>query len=123
MLRGGHARAEQWRPATNCSRAVGVAEINFEIKNLPAKPVATTDSICICMVSKSETENYKLANPEAVDSVVENGIKGSANGNVFQASLHYSVAMEKIGNIRVKDSYCDSKEVSKARWQHMLYII
>jgi hypothetical protein len=78
------------------------------------------------MASKSETENYKLANPEAVDSVVENhhdGIKGSANGNIFQASLHYSVAMEKIGNIRVKDSYCDSKEVSKARWQHMLYII
>jgi hypothetical protein len=28
------------------------------------------------MDSKSETENYKLANPEAVDSVVENGIKG-----------------------------------------------
>jgi hypothetical protein len=43
------------------------------------------------MDSKSETENYKLANPEAVDSVVENGIKGSANGNIFQASLHHSV--------------------------------
>ena len=73
--------------------------------------------------NKSETENYKLANPEAVDSVVENGIKGTANGNIFQASLYYSVAMDKNGNIRVKDSYCDSKEVSKARWQHMLYII
>jgi hypothetical protein len=52
------------------------------------------------MDSKSETENYKLANPEAVDSVVENGIKGTANGNIFQASLHYSVAMDKNGNIR-----------------------
>jgi hypothetical protein len=46
------------------------------------------------MDSKSETENYKLANPEAVDSVVENGSKGTANGNIFQASLNYSVAMD-----------------------------
>ncbi len=65
------------------------------------------------MHSKSETENYKLANPEVVDSMVENGIKGSANGNIFQASLHYSVAMDKNGNIRVKDSYYNSNEVSK----------
>jgi hypothetical protein len=39
MLRCGHARAERWRPATNCSRAIGVAEINFKTKNLPTKPV------------------------------------------------------------------------------------
>jgi hypothetical protein len=39
MLRGGHTRAERWRHATNCRQAVGVAEINFKIKNLPAKPV------------------------------------------------------------------------------------
>ncbi len=63
------------------------------------------------MDSKSETENYKLANPEAVDSVVENGIKASANGKFFQVNLQYSVAMDANGNIRVKDSYCDSKKV------------
>jgi hypothetical protein len=57
------------------------------------------------MDSKSETENYKPANSGAVDSVAENGIKGSANGNSFQATLHYSVVVDKNGNIRVKDSY------------------
>jgi hypothetical protein len=68
-------------------------------RTFPRNP-STTD----LQDSKSETENYKLANPEAVDSVVENGIKGSANGNIFQATLHYSVAMDhdKNGNIRVK---------------------
>ncbi len=86
------------------SSTVWVAEINLNLKKRHH--------------SKSETENYKLANPEAVDSVVENGIKGSANGNIFQANLHYSVAMDKNGNIRVKDCYCDSKEVKMAQWQH-----
>jgi hypothetical protein len=53
MLRCGHARAEGWRPATNCSRAVGIAEINFKKKNLPVKPVDNVGQQL--SVSKSET--------------------------------------------------------------------
>ena len=74
------------------------------------------------MCSKSESENYSLANPGEVSSVAENGPKILVDAKIISATLHYSVVMTKDGNIRVKDSYCDSKEVRETYFQRPLYI-
>ena len=74
------------------------------------------------MDTKSESENYKLVNPGEVSSVSENEPKRLVNANIMSATLHYSVVMTEDGNIRVKDSYCDSKEVSETYLQCQLHI-
>jgi hypothetical protein len=117
MLRGGHARAEEWRPAPNhwsCSRTVGVAEINFKIPNNSRE--ARENQICT-MDTKSESENYSLANPGEARSVAEIESKILVDGNIISGTLHYSVGMTEDGNIRVKDSYCDSEEESETYFQ------
>ena len=63
------------------------------------------------MDAMSEHENYSLANPGEASSVAENGPKVLVDEKIIRATLHYSVVMTEDGQIRVKDSYCDSKEV------------
>ena len=101
MLRGGRTRAEEWWPAPNhwnCSRTVGVAEINFKIPTIPRE--ARENQICT-MDTKSETENYILANPGEVSSLTENGPKVLMDSNIISANLYFSVVMTEDGNIRV----------------------
>ena len=74
------------------------------------------------MDTKSENENYSLANPGEVRSVAEYKSKLLVGANIIGAILHYSVVMTEDGNIRVKDSYCDSKEVSETYFQRQLHI-
>ena len=69
------------------------------------------------MDTKSESENYSLAIPGEARSVAENESKILVDGNIISGTLHYSVGMTEDGNIRVKDSYCDSKEVSETYFQ------
>ncbi len=69
------------------------------------------------MDTKSENEYYSIANPGEVSSVSENEPKIMVNANIMSATLHYSVVMTEDGNIRVKDSYCDSKEVCETHFQ------
>ena len=122
MLRGGHTRAEQWWPAPNhgnCSRTIGVAEINFKISRNSRE--ARENQICT-MVTKSKREKYILANPAEASLLDEDGPKVMVNSNIISATLHYSVVMTEDGNIRVKDSYCDSKEQSETYFQCPLHI-
>ena len=74
------------------------------------------------MGTMSESENYSLANPGEASSVAENGPKVLVDANIISATLHYSVVMTQDGNIRVKDSYCDSKEVSETYFQRPPHI-
>jgi hypothetical protein len=99
---------------------VGVAEIHFKIPHNCRE--ARENQICT-MDTKSESENYSLANPGEVRSVAENKSKLLVDANIIGATLHYSVVMTEDGNIRVKDSYCDSKEVSETYFQRQLHII
>ena len=101
MLRGGCTRAEEWWPAPNhlnCSRTVGVAEINFKIPTIPRE--ARENQICT-MDTKSESENYILANPGEVSSLTENGPKVLMDSNIISANLYFSVVVTEDGNIRV----------------------
>ena len=74
------------------------------------------------MGTMSESENYSLANPGEASSVAENGPKVLVDANIISATLHYSVVMTQDGNIRVKDSYRDSKEVSETYFQRPPHI-
>ncbi len=49
--------------------------------------------------------------------MAENESKILVDGNIISGTLHYLVGMTEDGNIRVKDSYCDSKEVSETYFQ------
>lgn len=74
------------------------------------------------MDTKSESENYSLANPGEARSVAETESKMLVDGHIISGTLHYSVGMTEDGNIRVKDSYCDSKEVSETYFQRPPHI-
>ena len=54
--------------------------------------------------------------------MAENESKILVDANIMSATLHYSVVMTEDGNIRVKDSYCDSKEGSETYFQRQLHI-
>ena len=122
----GHKDAPRWpRPRRRVAaraepcRTVGVAEINFKIPTIPRE---TRENQICTMGTMSESENYSLANPGEASSVAENGPKVLVDANSISATLHYSVGMTQDGNIRVKDSYCDSKEVSETYFQRPPHI-
>jgi hypothetical protein len=75
------------------------------------------------METKSNTEKNSLANSEEGGSAPENEPKELVNVNLVHGTLHYSVVMTKEGNIRVKDSYCNAKNVSDFCWQYLLHIL
>ena len=54
--------------------------------------------------------------------MAENGLKVLVDEKIIRATLHYSVVMTEDGQIRVKDSYSDSKEVPATNFQRPHHI-
>ena len=73
------------------------------------------------METMSETEKNSVTNADECHSASGNEPEDIVDVNLVHGTLHYSVIMTKDGNIRVKDAYCDAKDVSDFCWQNLFH--